>query len=133
MIYHRLIRQTRGIVHLFHLTLLRITHIRYVGDGGNHIHIKLTIQTFLDNLHVEQSEETATETEAQSHRGLRLEGQRGIVKLQFLKRCTQVLIISRIDGIDTGEDHRLHFLESLNRPFAWTVNMGNGITHLYLL
>ena len=40
--------------------------VRHVGHGRNHIHIKLAVQTFLNNLHVKQSQKTATESEAQS-------------------------------------------------------------------
>ena len=37
------------------------------GRGSDDIHIKLTVQSLLYDFHVEQSEESATETEAQSH------------------------------------------------------------------
>ena len=68
MLNHGLIRQSRWIVYLLHIALLSIAHVTYVRYGGNHIHIKLAVQSLLNNLHVEQAQESATETEAQSYR-----------------------------------------------------------------
>ena len=133
MINHRLIRQSRRVMHLLHLTLLRITHIRHVRHCGDDIHIKLTIQSFLDNLHVQQSQESATESEAQSYRTLWRECQRSIVKLQFLQRCTKVLIVCGIYRIHTCKHHRLHLLESLDGSITRSSHLSDGITHLHLL
>ena len=36
-----------------------------VWHGGNHIHIELSVETFLDDLHVQQSKEPASEPETQ--------------------------------------------------------------------
>ena len=44
---------------------LVVNHIRYVRNSGNHIHIKLTVQSFLHNFHVKQSQEAAAESKAQ--------------------------------------------------------------------
>ena len=77
--------QSGRIVHLFHPTLLVVAHIRYVGNGGDDIHVELSVETLLHNLHVEQSEESTAEAEAQGNGGLGGKGQRGIVELQFLQ------------------------------------------------
>ena len=81
MVYQRLVGQSRGVVYFLLLTLLRIAHIRHVGHGGDDVHVELAVEAFLDNLHVEQAEEAAAEAEAQSHRRLWREGQRGVVQL----------------------------------------------------
>ena len=65
MIDQSRIRHTTGIMHFSHIALLIIYIIRYVRHGSNHIHIKFTVETFLHNFHMKQSEESATETEAQ--------------------------------------------------------------------
>jgi len=65
MIDQRRIGHTTGVMHFLHFALFIIYIIRYVRHGSNHVHIEFTIQTFLHNLHVKQSEETATETKAQ--------------------------------------------------------------------
>ena len=48
--------------------MLVVYHIRYVRHGGDDVHIELAIQSLLHNLHVEQSKESTTETEAEGYR-----------------------------------------------------------------
>ena len=118
---------------LFLLTLLGVAHIGYVRHGGDDVHIELTVQALLYNLHVEQAQESATKTEAQGNRGLWGESQRSIVQLQLLQRGTQVLIVRRVDGIDTRKHHRLDFLEALDSRGTGILDVGDGIAHLHLL
>ena len=107
--------------------------VRYVRHGGNHIHIELAVQTLLNDLHMQQSEETATESESERQRRLRLEGKRCVVELQFLQRSTQILILVGLDGIYTREDHRLYILKSGDSLRTGACHMCDGITHLYIL
>ena len=85
MVNHRWVWQSRRVVNLLLATLLVIYHIRYVRNGGDNIHVELAVQTLLHNFHVEQTEESATETEAQCHGTLRRECKRRIVELQLLQ------------------------------------------------
>ena len=132
MVDHRLVRQTRGIMHLLHLTLFGVAHIRHVRHSGDDIHIELTVQAFLDDLHMQKPQEPAAEAESQCHGTLWSECKRCIIELKFLQRCTEILIVSRIDGIDTGKHHRLHLLESLDGSITRRCHLSDGITHLYL-
>ena len=133
MVYHRLVGQSRWIMHLFLLALFRIHHIRHIGHGCNDIHVKLTVESLLHNLHVEQAKESTTEAKAQGNTRLGLERQRRIVQLKLLKRRTQVLVVGGINGIDTGKHHRLHFLETFDGLVARTVDVRDGIAHLHFL
>ena len=81
---------------------------------------------------MEKSEESATESETERYRRLWHECKRSIVELQFLKRGAEVLIVGRINRINTGKHHRLHFLKALNSLVAWCIHMSDGITHLNL-
>ena len=63
------------------MALLVVDHVRHVRHGRDDVHVELAVQTFLDNLHVQKTEEAATETEAESHRRLGLERERRIVEL----------------------------------------------------
>ena len=132
MVYHRLVGQSRGVVHLLHLALLGVADVRHVGNRCDDVHIELSVQALLYNLHVEQSQETATETESQRYRRLGRERQRRVVQLQLLKRCTQVLILRRVYGIDASKHHRLHLLESLDGGGAGVLDVGDGVAHLHL-
>ena len=50
-------------MHLRLVPLLVVNKIRNVWHGCDDIHVKLSSETFLHNLHVQKSEEAATETE----------------------------------------------------------------------
>ena len=132
MVDEGLLGQTGRIVHLLHIAMLVIYQVRYVRNSGDDVHIELAVETLLHNLHVEQTEEAATESKAKSYGRLGRKGQRSVVKLQFLQRSTKVLILARVNRIDTGEHHRLHFLESGNGFLARTVYVSDGIAHLHL-
>ena len=67
MLNHREVGQTRGVMHFLHLALLGIAHITDVRHGGNDIHVELTVESLLHNLHMEQAKESATEAEAQCY------------------------------------------------------------------
>ena len=80
-----LIGKSAGVVHFLHLALLRVAHVADVGHSGDDVHVELTIQSLLHNLHVEQAQKSAAETEAKGHGALGLEGQRCVVQLQLLQ------------------------------------------------
>ena len=67
MLYHRGIGQPRRIMHFVHATLFVVNHVGNIGHGGDNIHVELSVQALLHNLHVEQSEEATTETEAEGN------------------------------------------------------------------
>ena len=133
MVYQRRLRKAGRIVHLCLVSLLVVNVVGDIGHGSDHVHIEFAAEALLDYLHVQQAEEAATETEAEGCRRFRLERERGIVQLQFLKRCTEIFEILRLNGIDAGEHHRLHFLESRNGRLAGSADMGDGIAHLHFL
>ena len=78
------IGHTCRVVYLNHAVALGIDIIAHIGNGGYYIHVKLTVQTLLHNLHMEQSKESTAETKAKRHRTLRLESETGVIELQFL-------------------------------------------------
>lgn len=69
-VYYSGFWKSRGGVDLHHLAFFRESLIGYVGHRGNDAHIKLTLQTFLYNLQMEETQETATEAEAEGHGAL---------------------------------------------------------------
>ena len=75
MVDERLLGQPRGIMHLLHVPLLVIHVIGNVGHRGYHVHVEFAVEPLLNDFHVEQSEEAASEAEAQSDRTLRRERQ----------------------------------------------------------
>ena len=128
----RRVRHAGRVVNLVHLTIFGIDAVTHVRHRGNHIHVELTVQTLLHYLHVKQAQKTAAETKPQSHGTLGREGERGIVKLQFLKRRAQVLKILRLYRIHAGKNHRLDLLKTLNRFLAGPTHMRDGVPHFHL-
>ena len=126
----RLVGHAAGVVHLGDVALLVVDEVRDVGDGGDDVHVELAVEPFLDDFHVEQSEESAAETEAEGHGAFGLEGEAGIVELQLLERGAEVLEVLRLDGIDACEDHRFHLLEACNGLLAGVLHGGDGVAHL---
>ena len=82
---------------------------------------------------MEQSQETATESKAERHRRLRHKRERSVIKLQFLQRCTQILVIIWIDWINARKHHRLNLLETIDSLSARFSDMRNSIADLHLL
>ena len=70
MVNQRKVRHAAGVMYLGCVTLLIIDHVRYVGHGGDHAHVKLAVQTLLHDLHMQQSQESAAESESQRCRCL---------------------------------------------------------------
>ena len=67
------------------LALRRGDVVRDVGHGGDNVHVELAVETLLNNLHVEKSEEAAAEAEAECQRTLGLEGERCVVEFQLFE------------------------------------------------
>ena len=62
------IGHTSRVVHLLHFHVLIVDVVAYVGHGGDDVHVELTVKAFLYDLHVEESEESATKTETECNR-----------------------------------------------------------------
>ena len=78
---------------------------------------------------MQQAQKAAAEAKAQSHRGFRLEGEGGVVELQFFQGVPQVRIVGAVRRIDAAEHHRLHRPVSSQRLSCGTVRQGNGVAH----
>jgi hypothetical protein len=74
---------------------------------GDQVERELTLQPLLDDLHVEQPEESAAEPEAERHRALRLVRERRVVEMQLLERLAQERIVLAADRIDAREHEAL--------------------------
>ena len=111
-----------GLHHLVH-------HARV---GRDDIHVILAAESFDDNLHVEESEEAAAESESKGHGTFRHVVERGIVDLKLAHRCFQLFKVGGIDGIDAAEDHGLYFLEAGKRLGGRFLGVGEGVTNLDL-
>ena len=103
-----------------------------VRHGRDDVHVEFAVKPLLYDFHVEQSEESAAETESERERTFRLERERCVVELQFFERSAQILVLVGFDRIDTREDHRFHVLESGNRLLARCCDGGNRVADLHV-
>ena len=101
------VRVVGRVVDHFHCAVGQSQAVAHAGGGGDDIQIELPLQSFGDDLHVQQTQETAAEAEAQRGAGLQLKGQGGIVQLQFFQRVLQVGVLGTVGGVDAAEHHGL--------------------------
>ena len=73
MINLRCLRHAGRIVHLLHLSVFVKDVVGNVGDRCDDVHVELTVKAFLNDFHVEQTEEATTETKAEGYGRLGLE------------------------------------------------------------
>ena len=112
--------------------LFRRHPVRYIGYGGDDVHVEFAVEALLDDFHVEQAEEAAAETESEGEGAFRVERERGVVELELLQRGAQVFVLVGLHGIDAREDHRFHILETGYRFGAGVFYVGYRIAHLHL-
>src|SRR5205085_2081995 len=99
---------------------------------GDEVHAVLALQALLHDVHVQETEEAAAETEAEGLRGLRLVVEGGVVEMQLLERFAQRLVFVRLDRIEPGEHLRLHLLEAGERLGGRLVGLRDRVADLRL-
>ena len=70
------------------------------------------IQPLLDDVHVQQTEESTAESEPHRLGAFRFEVQRRIVELELVERFAQGRVVLGVDREQAGEDARLDMLEA---------------------
>ena len=95
----------------------------------NQFQIIFPFQTFLDNIHMEQPEETATKSETKCLWRLRHIFKRCIIELQLFQCHLQLIIIFTFNRIEAAENHRQRLTVSGKRFFG-TISSGcNCVTY----
>ncbi|MNJ38137.1 hypothetical protein D3C77_329780 [compost metagenome] len=97
------------------------------GGRRDQVQVELAAQALLDDLQVQQAEESAAEAEAQGGRALHLIGEAGVVQAQLADGGAQVLEIGGVDGEQAAEHHRLDFLEALQRLGRRLLLISDGV------
>ncbi len=124
--------EKRRVIYDDFRTIREIHVIDHGRVGGDHIHIELAPQPFLDDLHVQQAEEAAAETEAESGGALLRESEGGVVDLELAHRRFQRLVIRGIHRIDAGEHHGLDLLVAGQGLRAGVRGIGHRVADLHL-
>ena len=103
--------------------------VHYRRRGSDQVEIVFTLQTLLNDLHVQQAEEAAAEAEAQRGRTFRLVEQRGVVEAQFAQRVAESFIIIGAHREQAGIHLRFHLLKARQRFVCRVAGGGQGIAH----
>ena len=108
-------RQFGRVFNFDFLAVFQHDFINHRRRGGNQVHVKLAFQTFLHDFQVQQTQEAATEAEAQCLGNFRLKFQRSIVQLQFFQRIAQGFVVVAFHRIKACKYLTLYFLEAGQR------------------
>ncbi len=121
------VREMDRVVHQDHASAIQVDLVNHARVGGDDVHVVFTAETFLNDFHVEESEKSATESEAEGGGCFRLVLERGVVELELGHAEFELFVVSGVDRIDAAEDHRTDFLESGKRFLAGIQCLGDGI------
>jgi hypothetical protein len=106
--------------------------VAHVGHGGDHRHVELALQAFLDDLHVQQAQESAAEAKAQRGAALGVQVRLASFSCSFSMASRSSSYSSVSTGKIPGPHHGLHVLETVDGLGAHAVLVGDGIAHLHL-
>src|SRR5581483_5010538 len=120
----------RGIVDLDDFSVGLSDFVSHAGSGGDEFEAELAFEAFLDDLHVQEAEEAATESEAKGGGAFRLEEERGVVEAKLLEGFTEGGMLVGVHGVKAGEDHGLDFFKAGERFDGGIGVVGDGIADL---
>ena len=125
----RRVGQIARILEQQHVTVGPIDVVLHRGDRGDEAQVELALQPLLDDLHVQQTEKAAAETEPERGGRLGLVVEAGVVEHQLLERVAQPLILVRVGRIDAGEHHRLDVAVAGQQRGRAVVRVEDGVAH----
>ena len=119
-----------GVVDINRFSAGEVYLIDYRGGGGYKVKVVFTLQTFLNYLHMEQTQKAAAESEAQSNGSLRLKGQGCVVEAKLVQSVPQIAVAGSVGRVNAAEHHWIYFAIAGKRLSAGTVRVGNGVANL---
>ena len=104
--------------------------VAHAGRGGDQVELVLALQPLLNDLHVEQSQESAAKAEAQRDGAFRLEEEGRIVQPQLLQSIAQQRVFVGVHGIKAGKDHGLDVFKAGKRMRGGIRVVRDGVADL---
>ena len=126
------VRHVGRVINFKFLPVGQADLIDHAGVGGDNVHVILPAQTLHDDLHVQQPEEAAAESEAQRRAALLLEAERAVIDLELAHRQLEMLKVIAAHRIDATEDHRLDLLEARQRLLRHARGFHDRVADLHL-
>jgi len=123
------IGEVGGILHHLHGAVGQVDVVLHGRDGGDEVEAELAFQPLLDDVHVEEAEEPAPESEAEGGGGLRFVMEAGIVQNQLLEGVAERFVLIGLRGVDPGEHHRGHVPVAGKKRRRAVGGVENGVPH----
>ena len=118
-----------GIVQVHLLAVGELDLVDDAGRSRDEVEVELARQALLDDLQMQQAQESAAEAEAKGRRGLHLVGEAGVVEAQAPHGRAQILEIGGVHREQAAEDHGLGGLEARQGLRAAALLVGDGVAH----
>ena len=119
--------QEDGVVDFFEGTVAQIDAVDDAGVGGDDVAVVFAAEPLLDDFHVEESQKSAAEAEAEGDGGFVLVLEGGVVEGEFFEGILQFFVVVGVDGIEAGEDHGADGLESGKGVVGGVAGGGHGV------
>ena len=103
------------------------------GRCCNKIQIIFSLKAFLYNFKVKKPQKSASESETECDRSLRLKLKCGIVELKFFKRVSQIRVLCAVRRIKSAVYHRIYLFVSGQGLCARILCIRDRITHMGIL
>ena len=108
-------RQFGGVVYQQHFPRRRKHLVTDAGGGCYQIQIEFSFQTLLNNFHVQKSQKTATEAEAQRHGSVRFVHKGSVVEFEFFQSVLQIVVFTAVCGENTAKHHGFNLFVAFQR------------------
>ena len=125
-------RHFRRRINFRNFAVCRRNAVTHAGRGRDQVEIEFAFEAFLNDFHMQKSQKSAAETEAERGRRFRLVEKRSVVQTQFVHRVAQIFVLRRIGRIKSGENHRFDFLKTGKRFSDGSRRFGYRVADLHV-
>ena len=121
------VREVLGAADAHHLAVSLVHVIVDRGARRDEVEVELSLETLLDDLHMEETEEANAEAKAKGHRGLGRPDERWIVDVELLEGVAKVLVLFVVHREESGVDHGLRLAIARHGGVAGPLGKRDGV------
>ena len=118
------------VINLDHSAVGKINLINNGRNGCDKVKIIFPVESLLNNLKVEQTEKSASESKSESTRGFGFIRKRCVIKLQLFKSVTKNLIIGAVGRIKSAVNHGIYLTVAGQSLSGRIIGSGNRIADM---
>ncbi len=121
-----------GAFYFHHGAVAHVNVVFHVRHGRDDVHVEFAVEAFLHDFHVQQSEESRAEAKAERFGCFRFPAEGRIVQAELFEGFAQILVVFRVDGVDTRVNHREHVLVAWERFFGRVCCIRERVTDFHV-